>query len=441
MTTAPGPLHAASTASAARPARRTSLVQRLTVLNLAVLAVTLIVTFALLAMLSWTAARERQMRAAEISAGLLANSLAPMIVFQDGAAAQSELNAFAQREDLLQVRVLGADGRVFVQWQSPKLTVPLDDDLAPGPTQAQAQIEQRKVHVWVPILVKGERVGTVLLRESLESLERNLLKLTALSSVFILLVLIVAARALRTVQRRALAPIVELSALADQVAQEQNYGLRARVRRPDEVGRLAERFNTMLKRIEAWERDLNQKLRMEQEAGQHMQELAHRDSLTQLPNRLFFQAELQRRVAEALSAGELMALMFIDLDNFKTVNDSHGHDAGDEVLRVVSKRMSHAVRSGDVLCRLGGDEFALILPQLPNALVAEQLALRLIAAVREPLHVDGVVMPVGATVGLAFCPVDASTAPELLNMADAAMYAAKRAGKNTYRRAGHGEAH
>jgi diguanylate cyclase (GGDEF)-like protein len=134
-----------------------------------------------------------------------------------------------------------------------------------------------------------------------------------------------------------------------------------------------------------------------------------------------------------------MGLMFIDLDNFKHVNDNHGHDAGDEVLRVVARRMSAVLRRGDLLCRLGGDEFALLLPELQHVAVAEQMAQRLISSVREPLVVGGVLMPVGATVGLAFFPTDAQDADGLLQAADAAMYAAKRAGKNCYRRVAHAQ--
>lgn len=140
-------------------------------------------------------------------------------------------------------------------------------------------------------------------------------------------------------------------------------------------------------------------------------------------------------VAQTVRDNALSALMFIDLDNFKQVNDRHGHEAGDEVLREVARRMQAVLRLSDRLCRLGGDEFALLLPNLPDEGGAEHLAGRLVAAVREPMLVHGELMPVGATIGLAFCPLDARDAAGLLNRADAAMYVAKRAGKNTFRRA------
>ncbi|MEJ5999944.1 diguanylate cyclase domain-containing protein [Paucibacter soli] len=411
--------------AASRAAGPSSLVRRLTLLNLLVLSLTMLLTFAFIAEAFWLAARERQQRAAELSAMLLASNLAPMLAFEDGAAAQVELQAFARRGDLRLVQVLRTDGSSFASW-------------APGPAPAAAPgaLGEHELEVWAAVQLKGENIGSIRLRESLQQLRQFAWQMSLMGLVLILLAILVAAWVLGRVQRRALAPIVELSRLADRVARQRDYGLRATVRRPDEVGRLAERFNAMLKRIEVWQGELNEQLHQEQVAGQQLQQLAHRDTLTQLPNRLFFQSELQRQVGHAVQAGELMALMFIDLDNFKTVNDSHGHEAGDAVLREMAQRMASVLRSTDLLCRLGGDEFALLLPGLADAAAAEHLAERLIAAVRAPLHVRQQLMPVGATVGLAFCPQDSSDPAELLKLADQAMYEAKRAGKNTYRRAG-----
>jgi len=244
---------------------------------------------------------------------------------------------------------------------------------------------------------------------------------------------------LRWTQRRALAPLIALSRLAERVASSQDYSLRAPVREQDEVGRLAERFNGMLRRIEVWHEDMNQQLAQEQQTGRAMQQLAHRDTLTGLPNRLAFELTLERLFVDlhhpGHAGGQRLALLFIDLDNFKHVNDSLGHAAGDTVLVEVSRRMGSVLRASDTLFRLGGDEFALLVADVAEAEAVEQLAGRLIASVREPLVVQGQVQPVGATVGLAFVPDDATDPESLLCAADAAMYAAKHAGKNTYRRA------
>ncbi|MYM92882.1 diguanylate cyclase [Rugamonas sp. FT81W] len=417
------------------------MVRRLTRLNLQLLSVTMLLTFVLLATATWYVARGRQVHAAQLSAQLLANSVSPMMVFADRPAAQTELEAFSRRSDLLLVQVQTPAGAVFAQWQAggaaaPRVAPPVAMDRLADATRVTMQ----ELEVWEPIRLKDEVVGVLVLRESLAGLRMAVLTISAVAAVLIALAILVAWRGLLLVQRRALAPLVELSRLAEHIARERDYGKRATVYRRDEVGRLTERFNDMLKRIEVWQADLHLQLEQEQEAGQQFQRLALKDSLTGLPNRLFFQGELQRYLAASVEHGELMALMFIDLDNFKTVNDKHGHDAGDEVLCEVSRRMAGVVRSRDVLCRLGGDEFALILPALPDQAAAEQLAQRLIDAVRVTLTIRGEVMPIGATVGLAFAPVDASDATDLLNASDQAMYEAKRAGKNTFRRARHADA-
>ncbi len=139
-------------------------------------------------------------------------------------------------------------------------------------------------------------------------------------------------------------------------------------------------------------------------------------------------------MALAVATRQPLALLFIDLDNFKTVNDRWGHDAGDEVLQIVAKRMLSQLRQTDTVFRLGGDEFAVLLINVAQPGSAEQLAQRLIQSVQEPMWVKNALMPVGATVGLAFCPQDSQDSAELLQQADQAMYQAKRAGKNTWRR-------
>ncbi|MCV2357655.1 diguanylate cyclase [Paucibacter sp. TC2R-5] len=411
----------------------------MTRLNLQVLAVTMLLTFALIATASLLVAREYQAQSAKHDAQLLANNLAPMLVFEDVSAAQLELTAFARRGGVLEVQVSRLDHSTFAHWLDVGQT---DHHLERAPvdlagTSAVVEMHLSSLDVWVPIHLKGELIGSLTVHESLKSLQHTVLRMVGVAAVFIGLAILIAGRLLRWVQKRALAPIVELSRLAENIATSQDFSQRAQIHGADEVGRLSERFNQMLKRVEISQTELNQRLQREQIAGQQFEQLAHQDSLTKLPNRLYFQSALQRHITHSCQNAVLMALMFIDLDSFKLVNDKHGHDAGDAVLCEVAARMSRVLRSGDVVCRLGGDEFGLILPVVPDEAAAEQLALRLIAAIREPMVLGGHLMPIGATVGLAFCPTDEVEASQLLSAADVAMYAAKRAGKNTFRRANH----
>ena len=155
---------------------------------------------------------------------------------------------------------------------------------------------------------------------------------------------------------------------------------------------------------------------------------AYHDALTELPNRSLF----TERVGEALAArSEGIAVLFIDLDDFKTINDTLGHSAGDELLRAVAERVRACVRPGDLAARLGGDEFGILLEHGADD-AAEQVAIRLVEALRAPFVLSGREFSVHASIGIASGLCDARTADELLSNADVAMYSAKAAGKRRF---------
>ncbi|TMH02558.1 MAG: EAL domain-containing protein [Betaproteobacteria bacterium] len=159
---------------------------------------------------------------------------------------------------------------------------------------------------------------------------------------------------------------------------------------------------------------------------------AHYDVLTALPNRLYFRDQLERTLAYANRAGERFALLFVDLDFFKRVNDSVGHAAGDVVLRDAADRMRACVREADVLARLGGDEFMLLLPDIKASRDPQIVAEHVIAAMAAPFAVGGHDHFLNASIGIAIYPDDGETADDLLRNADTAMYRAKEAGRGQY---------
>ncbi|RVT82475.1 sensor domain-containing diguanylate cyclase [Inhella crocodyli] len=407
--------------------RRPSLVRRLTWTSLGVMALALLLSAALLAWVTYRHLQGEQVRSAEQGASLLIENLAPTLAFKDPVAADRVLRGLRQRGDLLELQVWTAANTGFADWRAAGRGMTAWTRGGEG-----THLDHEGMTLVRPIRLQGELLGWLVWRESFSSLNASLARLALWALGVALAACAAAGLALAWVQRQALTPLVDLSRLAEQVADGQDYGLRAQVGRQDEVGRLATRLNGMLARIEAADRELKQQLRQEQRAGQALHQLAHRDPLTGLLNRLAFETELAERFAQLGRGG--LALLFIDLDNFKWVNDNLGHAAGDAVLVEVGRRMSRELRNTDSLFRLGGDEFALLVAPVSDPGAVAHLAGRLVAAVREPLNLQGQSVPVGATVGLAFAPDDAGTASDLLRAADAAMYAAKRAGKNTYRR-------
>lgn len=167
------------------------------------------------------------------------------------------------------------------------------------------------------------------------------------------------------------------------------------------------------------------------------------DELTGLPNRAFLYAKTREAVAEAARKGGRAGFLLLDLDRFKLVNDTLGHPAGDRVLEIVSRRLAHSVRPGDLVARLGGDEFAVLLPAARPGSTAREVAARLRAALAGPIQVEGTTVGVEASIGIAFYPDDAPGPDLLIQRADVAMYLAKerRTGVESYSAGGaHGAA-
>lgn len=161
--------------------------------------------------------------------------------------------------------------------------------------------------------------------------------------------------------------------------------------------------------------------------------LAHHDPLTALPNRTLFQDRLEQALARAERSGSVAALLFLDLDRFKTINDSLGHLAGDRLLQAVAERLQHCVRDTDTICRQGGDEFIIVLPEVADTEVPARIAEKIQRRLAEPFEIDGHVLGTSFSIGIAVYPDDGLEADALMKNADTAMYHAKESGRNTYR--------
>ena len=161
--------------------------------------------------------------------------------------------------------------------------------------------------------------------------------------------------------------------------------------------------------------------------------LAQYDDLTGIPNRQYLSEQLNQAIARAQRAETKVALFYLDLDKFKAVNDTLGHDAGDNLLKEVAQRLYMHTRAGDVLARLGGDEFALVIEGLKEASDAESIALNVLNSLMEPFIMQGREIVVTAAIGITVYPDDNNEAAVLLKNADIAMYQAKESGRNEYR--------
>ncbi len=155
---------------------------------------------------------------------------------------------------------------------------------------------------------------------------------------------------------------------------------------------------------------------------------ARHDHLTGLANRVLLHDRIEQALARMQRRGNPLALLYLDLDRFKPINDRYGHETGDRVLREVARRLRQVVRDSDTVCRYGGDEFIILIDDLQHESDAENIALKLLALLRQPMEIDGQAMLVDASIGIALAPRDGSTPDQLIGQADHAMYRAKQSG-------------
>ena len=168
------------------------------------------------------------------------------------------------------------------------------------------------------------------------------------------------------------------------------------------------------------------------ERTQQLHHLAHHDPLTQLPNRRQLAARLTAALTRAASHNQRVALLFVDLDNFKSINDTLGHNFGDRVLQAITERLRAATASHSLLARLGGDEFTVLIEEVKSREEIEECAAALVATLQQPLIVDGRVLSTSASIGASLYPDHASDSEALLRAADVALFRAKELGRNRF---------
>lgn len=166
---------------------------------------------------------------------------------------------------------------------------------------------------------------------------------------------------------------------------------------------------------------------------ERLRELAHFDKLTGLPNRALFLDRLQQAAARSKRERTRFALLFVDLDGFKAVNDGYGHDTGDALLQIVAQRLNECVRESDTVARMGGDEFTIILLNMLDARNASPIAEKIIASLSQPVVIGEHVCHIGGSIGISVFPDDGDDVSTVLSHADSAMYEVKRRGKNSFR--------
>ena len=335
------------------------------------------------------------------------------VVFEDRAAATEALALIASTEAVADAKVFTADGELLAQWKRPetdllsKVEMLLADSLLAQP-------------ITLPILHQGREVGTV----TLSGHGANMLRFLLSGLLGILVCTILSACSALFLSRRLLngitGPLRQLARVAHAARQERAFDQRVPEARIQELNNLGNDFNALLDELESWQTHLKN----ENETLAHQ---ASHDSLTDLPNRAYFEARLARTLRKLKKADEKAAVLFLDSDRFKGINDTYGHAAGDAVLVAVASRIRAQLREEDLVARLGGDEFAILLTPLHKPEDAQRIADKIIASMLAPIDLpDQVQVVTSLSIGIAVYPEHGATPDSLLSAADTAMYQAKR---------------
>jgi diguanylate cyclase (GGDEF)-like protein len=214
----------------------------------------------------------------------------------------------------------------------------------------------------------------------------------------------------------------------ESIFKSKNYSLRFNSNSRNKVTELGNSVNTILDAVNA-EAEKNRKSTQRlMETQVSLGRLSQYDSLTGLPNRRYFMETLERAFAQFKRSGEQIALMYLDLDGFKEINDAHGHKVGDELLQCVANKAKSLIRQGDMIARLGGDEFLILLYNHPDESLLQEIASRMSSELSQPYHIQAWQLQVSVSIGISIISEEDADVSEFINNADIAMYRSKREG-------------
>ncbi|MDA8940221.1 EAL domain-containing protein [Pseudoalteromonas marina] len=363
-----------------------------------------------------SSAKGEQIESLNSLSNMMSPNIATALIFEDLEAIQELIKPILTRTDVISAIVTNRTGDIVAKTNSHMLS----DNV------------EHAVEVKKQLTIDGNNVGELVIyannsyiNNRIDFYVKFIISLTLLSFAVSLIISLL-------LRRRFLSPILYLAQTANDITKSNDYSLRAEQLSNDEVGELTVCFNDMLYTIEQREHALENQVKTRtqelENANSELHRYAYQDGLTDLPNRRFFYEEIQTLISNDNTS---FALIFLDLDGFKDVNDSLGHDYGDLLLHHVANRLKACIKDEDIIARLGGDEFTLILKNA-NQAIAVKVADKIKQALLKPIQLKEETVCVTASIGITLYPEHGSTVEKLVKRADQAMYLSKKKGRNRY---------
>lgn len=355
-----------------------------------------------------------------VQAEIIGESSSAALAFHDNDAAKETLLALRGAKDLIEAHLILPDGTILESYYAK--TAPKTNlstlDLSSTPKE---NITGMRITIKKPIYLRSEFVGSLLLSTSLDIFYKRLIwyaiiiiTITTVGFFFAWWIAIYISKAITE-------PLRTLTAAAQQVVKDSDYtmSLPSLKNNNDELGTLSNTFSEMMSQIQ--KRDLS------------LRQVAYYDQVTGIANRHYFEEHITQAIHNAEKYSTSCYLLMIDLDDFKIVNDTLGHNIGDELLRYVSKNIQNTMRQNDSIFRIGGDEFAIVVESKSEHESMDNIAQKIIKVVSTPVILNGHEVKVGASIGISSFPKFSKDVYSLMSTADSAMYVAKKRGKNNYK--------
>lgn len=356
-------------------------------------------------------------------AEILAPNLTASVLFDDKESANELIRPLNEQSNIVEVNVYDNQGVLFLSQNKQVLD------------QYSSSKQPQLKRISVKLTIDNSYYGDLIILADNSLIEQHVKFFISFISIMLGTTLFISFAVSVAVSRRFTTPIIKLAQTAHKITTTNNYGLRAENTRQDEIGELTQCFNSMLATIEQRDQTLewqvSKRTKQLKVANLQLKEQAYKDSLSGFPNRRY----LLELMSELINGTHHIpfTIMFIDLDGFKEVNDTMGHDAGDLLITSAANRIKHIMRQNDTLARLGGDEFTLLLKGLNDIPSLTNIAEKVRLTLNKPFLISGEEVTVTASIGICSYPDSGISVESIMKKADLAMYAAKDAGRNCFR--------
>lgn len=411
------------------------IVKKLQVINLLIVGLITLLTIISLCFYMYITLRDNYRENSTTLTSLLAESVTSALLFGDKKAAQETLAGLRTVDYVTHAELYDKGGNLFASYAKGTRAFVAAANFDPRGYQQDIRFGNLTLDSAFPVrsIVSGsEQIGTITMQIDLTDAYVHLgYQVAALLLIGLLGAALVSA-ALSKLQRSITVPLLSLTETMRKITNGGGLSAKPALSNQDEIGEMTSAFNHMMDELTHRDQSLQQELKERRRIEAKLSQLAHFDTITALPNRHSFNSQIDKALINYKYDLEKLALIYIDLDNFKYVNDTFGHHIGDLLLARLGERLIKTLRKEDFVARLGGDEFVVIISSFTDNSQIIAVANKILASLQAPFALESHEAFISASIGIALCPDNGKDSETLQRQADSAMYRAKNLGKNNF---------